>query len=36
MSAYELETILSALMIGGSILWGLYELPAWIVRRCER
>lgn len=36
MSAYEVETLLGAVMVAGSILWTLFELPSWIVRRCER
>lgn len=36
MSAYDLETLLGGLMVTASVLWTAYELPAWIVRRCER
>lgn len=36
MSAHEVETLLGAVMVAGSILWGLFELPSRIVRRFER
>lgn len=36
MSAHDVETLLGTGLLAVAGIWTLFELPSWIVRRCER